>query len=160
MATAAFHNSDKHFDPPKCHPHTWLAILTKIMKWIKWEEDIDVFIMWVYGPAGAGKSAITQTITKMCKKEMIMLTSFFFSSNDPSCNTVKPLIATIAYQIALNLPDVQDAILEAITCDPVIFSKSLIVQVKSLIVAPLQLLEEAGYFKEPTSCHLVIIDMP
>jgi len=28
------------------------------MKWIKWEEDLDAFIMWVYGPAGAGKSAI------------------------------------------------------------------------------------------------------
>ena len=100
----------------------------------------------IYGPAGPGKSAIAQTITEMCDEEMIMLACFFFSRNDPSCNTIKPLIATIAYQITSNLPDVKDAILEAITRDSAIFSKSLAVQVKSLIVAPLQPLAEAGYF--------------
>ena len=35
MATAAFHNSGKCFDPPKCHPNTQSAVLTKIIKWIK-----------------------------------------------------------------------------------------------------------------------------
>ena len=157
-ATAAFHNSDERFDPPKCHPNTRLAILTKIMKWIKWEEDLDAFIMWVYGPAGAGKSAIAQTIAEMCEEEMLLLASFFFSRNDPSRNTVKPLIATIAYQIILHFPDVRDAILEAITRDPLIFSKSLVVQFKSLILAPLQPLADAGFFKERTSHRLVIID--
>ena len=42
MATAAFHNSKERFDPPKCHPNTSLAVLEKIMKWIKWEEDLDM----------------------------------------------------------------------------------------------------------------------
>jgi hypothetical protein len=157
-ATAAFHNSDERFDPPKCHPNTRIAVLEKIMRWIKWGEDLDAFIMWVYGPAGAGKSAIAQTIAEMCEEEMILLASFFFSRNDPSRSTAKPLIATIAYQITLNLPQVRDAILRAIEHDPLIFSKSLAVQVKSLIVAPLQPLAEAGYFNEPTSRRLVIID--
>jgi len=96
-ATTAFHNSDERFDPPKCHPNTRLAVLTKIMKWIQWGEDLHAFIMWVYGPAGAGKSAIAQTIAEMCEEEIILLASFFFSRNDPSRSTVKPLIATIAY---------------------------------------------------------------
>jgi len=156
-ATAAFHNSDERFDPPKCHPNTRLAVLTKIMKWIKWEEDLEAFIMWVYGPTGAGKSAIAHTIAEMCE-ETILLASFFFSRNDPSRNTAKPLIATIAYQIILNFPDVRDTILEAITCDPLIFSKSLAVQFKFLIVAPLQPLADAGVFREPTSRRLIIID--
>jgi hypothetical protein len=128
------------------------------MKWIKGEEDLDAFIMWMYGPAGAGKSAIAQTIAEMCEEEMILLASFFFSRNDPSRSIVKPLIATIAYQITLNLPDIRDAILGAIDRDPLIFSKSLAVQVKSLIVAPLQQLAEAGFFNKPTSRRLVIID--
>jgi len=157
-ATAAFHNSDERFDPPKCHPKTRIAVLEKIMKWIKWEEDLDAFIMWVYGPAGAGKSAIAQTIAEMCEDEMILLASFFFSRNDPSRSTVKPLIATIAYQIMFNLPEVRDAILEAITRDPLIFSKSLAIQVKSLIVGPLQPLAQGGFFNNPTSRRLVIID--
>jgi hypothetical protein len=157
-ATTAFHNSDERFDPPKCHPNTRLAVLNKIMKWIKWEEDLEAFIMWVYGPAGAGKSAIAQTIAEMCEEEMILLASFFFSRNDSSRSTGKPLIATIAYQITLNLPDARDAIMGAIERDPLIFSKSLAVQVKSLIVAPLRPLADAGFFKKPTSRRLVIID--
>jgi len=128
------------------------------MKWIKWEEDLDAFIMWVYGPAGAGKSAIAQTISEMCEEEMIMLASFFFSRNDASRSTAKPLIATIAYQITLNLPSVRYAILGAIERDPLIFSKSLAVQFKSLIVTPLRPLVEAGFFNDPTSRRLIIID--
>jgi len=157
-ATAAFHNSEERFDPPKCHPNTRVAVLNKIMKWIKREEDLDGFIMWLYGPAGAGKSAIAETIAEMCEQEMILLASFFFSRNDPSRSTVKPLIATIVYQITLNLPAVREAILSAIEHDPLIFSKSFAVQVKTLIVAPLQLLAEEGYFNDPSSRRLVIID--
>ena len=130
-ATAAFHNSDERFDPPKCHPNTRLAVLSEIMKWVKWEGDLKTFIMWVYGPAGAGKSAIAQTIAEMCEEETILLASSFFSRNDASRSSVKPLIATIAYQITLNLPGVRDAILGAIERDPLIFSKSLAVQLKS-----------------------------
>jgi replication-associated recombination protein RarA len=44
---------------------------TALLKWIKWEGDINSFIMWVEGPAGAGKSAIAQTIAEMCEEEMV-----------------------------------------------------------------------------------------
>jgi len=156
-ATAPFHNSYERFDPPKCHPNTRLAVLTKIMGWIK-REDLDAFIMWMYGPAGAGNSAIARTIAEMCDEEILLLASFFLSKNDPSRSTVKPLVATIVYQIILNLADTQDAILGAIERDPLIFSKSLAVQVKSLIAVPLQQLAEAGFFNESTSRPLVVID--
>jgi len=157
-ATAAFHNSKERFDPPKCHPNTRLAVLTKIMRWIKWEGDLNSFVMWVYGPAGAGKSAIAQTIAEMCEREMILLASFFFSRNDPSRSNVNSLIATLAYQITLNLPDVRDAIISAIEHDPLIFSKSFAVQMETLIVTPLQPLTEAGFFNDSSSRRLVIID--
>jgi len=128
------------------------------MGWIKWEGNLNTFIMWVYGPAGAGKSAIAQTIAEMCEREMILLASFFFSRNDPSRSNVNSLIATLAYQITLSLPDVREAVLSAIEHDPLIFSKSFAVQVETLIVAPLQPLAEAGYFNDPNSRRLVIID--
>ena len=128
------------------------------MKWIQREEDLDAFIMWLYGPAGSGKSAIAETIAEICEDEMILLASFFFSRNDPSRCTVKPLIATIVYQITLNLPDLRDAILSAIERDPLIFSKSIAVQVKSLVVMPLQQLADTGFFEEPTARRLIIID--
>ena len=138
--------------------NTSLAILANIMKWIKWEGDLNAFTMWVYGPAGAGKSAIAQTIAEMCEQEMILLASFFFSRNDPSRSNVNSLIATLAYQITLNLPDVLEAILSAIEHDPLIFSKSFAVQMETLIVAPLQPLAKAGYFNDPHARRIVIID--
>ena len=128
------------------------------MKWIKWEDDVDACIMWLYGAAGAGKSAIAQTIAEMCEREMILLATFFFSRNDPSRNNVNSLIATLVYQITLNIPHARDAILAAIEHDPLIFSKSLAVQVESLIVAPLLPLAEAGFFNASSSRRLVIID--
>ena len=157
-ATAAFHNSKERFDPPKCHPKTRVAVLTEITKWIKWEGDLDDFIMWVYGPAGAGKSAIAQTIAEMCEEEMLLLASFFFPRNDPSRSNVSPLIATIAYQIISNIPHIRESVLAVIERDPLIFTKSLAVQFKSLIVVPLQPLTEAGFFSKPTSRRLIIID--
>jgi len=157
-ASAAFHNAKERFDPPKCHPKTRLAVLDEIMRWIKWEGDLESFIMWVYGPAGAGKSAIAQTIAEMCEEEMLLLASFFFSRNDQSRSNANSLIATIAYQIILNLPDVRETILGVIERDPLIFTKSIAVQFESLIVTPLQVLAESGFFSEPTARRLVIID--
>ena len=146
-ATAVFHKSKERFDPPKCHPNTHLAVVERVMKWIKYTGRN----FWcIYYMGVSGKSAIAQTIAEICEQEMILLASFFFSRNDPSRSTANPLIATIAYQITLNLPDVRNVVLEAIERDPLIFSKSLAVQVKSPIVTPLQPLTGAGFFNGPT----------
>jgi hypothetical protein len=76
-------------------------------------------------PLDLGSLQPHKPIAEMCEQEMILLASFFLSRNDPSRSTANPLIATIAYQITLNLPDVRNAVLEAIERDPLIFSKSL-----------------------------------
>ena len=98
-ALGAFHNSGERFDPPRCHPRTRIHILAKIMNWIVGEVEWDKFIMWLYGPAGAGKSAIAQTIAEQCYASHLLLASFFFSRTDPKRNTEKSLIASIAYQM-------------------------------------------------------------
>ena len=79
----AFHNSGERFDPPKCHPNTRTHILIKIMNWTVGQVGWDGFIMWLYGPAGAGKSAIAQTIAELCHARHLLLASFFFSRTDP-----------------------------------------------------------------------------
>ena len=56
----AFHNSLERGDPPKCHKRTREAILNKIMDWVMKKIETDAFMMWLYGAAGAGKSAIAQ----------------------------------------------------------------------------------------------------
>ncbi|KAF9470345.1 hypothetical protein BDN70DRAFT_821507, partial [Pholiota conissans] len=74
----ATHDSSVRFDPPKCHPNTRVAVLEYIIGWIFGRNDPEALILWLYGPAGAGKSAILQTIAEMCAERESILASFFF----------------------------------------------------------------------------------
>ncbi|KAF8960137.1 hypothetical protein BDZ97DRAFT_1666289 [Flammula alnicola] len=158
-ASSAFHNSKEHFDPPKCHPNTRLAVLERIMAWILRQEDWHVYIMWLYGGAGTGKSAIAQSIAEWADAEMCLVSSFFFSRSDPSQNDGDKLMATIAHQICRNVPGARYFIEAAINEDPLIFECSLQSQLTSLIIEPLRQHQiHMGYFSDPANPRLVIID--
>ncbi len=79
------------------------AILERLIQWI-FGHDSKSVIMWLYGPAGAGKSAILQTIAEKCTVLDILLASFFFSRSDGTRNHPDSLVATIAYQIRAEDP--------------------------------------------------------
>ncbi|KDR66253.1 hypothetical protein GALMADRAFT_162157 [Galerina marginata CBS 339.88] len=157
----AFHNSGERYDPPKCYPNTRVAVLKKVMDWIigtfGWEE----YIMWLYGPAGAGKSAIAQTIADMCYQDQgqlrILLATYFFSRSDPKRNSVKHLAASLAYQVAANIPEVKGLIESVVVNDPAIFDRSFKVQFNDLILKPLMQLYKTWTFPVPLP-YLVVID--
>ena len=121
-------------------------------------DDQNAVILWMYGPAGAGKSAIAHDIAHRCDLEKLLLASFFFSRSDPARSSAKFLIATIAYQIAITIPGTREKIVFTIEQDPLILTRSLEAQVTALIVEPLREPLEAGYFIAPTSRRLIIID--
>ncbi|KAF9472074.1 hypothetical protein BDN70DRAFT_972752, partial [Pholiota conissans] len=156
-APSALYDSSARFDPPKCHPNTRVAVLEYLMGWIFGHNDLEVLIMWLYGPAGAGKSAILQTIAEWCAKNNKLLASFFFGRSNPTRNHIKPLIPTIACQIAITIPEVKPYVESVIERDPFLFDKSLATQFQLLIVTPLQALVASGNLK-PGSPRLVIID--
>jgi len=160
VASGAFHDAGDALDPPKCHPNTRTAVINRIMDWILGlgAEDQNAVILWFYGPAGAGKSAIAHNIADRCELESLLLASFFFSRSDPARSNSKSLIATISYQIAINIPGTREKVVTAIERDPLILSRSLETQVAILIVEPLREPLEAGYFNAPTSRRLIIID--
>jgi len=99
---------------PKCHPNTRVAVLDKILRWVRLEENVNSQVMWVYGPAGSGKSAITHTIDRRVVRRHTPSGDIFFSRSDPSRNSIRPLAATIAYQIYSYFPDLRDSILGAL----------------------------------------------
>lgn len=115
-------------------------------------------VLWIYGPAGAGKSAIAQTIADICYYQGLLLASFFFARLDPTRNHARSLVSTISYQIAEHFPTVRDCILSNIDRDPLIFTRSLEAQIYSLILEPLQPLIQSGYFARQDSRRLVVID--
>ncbi|KDR67122.1 hypothetical protein GALMADRAFT_19582, partial [Galerina marginata CBS 339.88] len=152
----AFHNSNDVHDPPKCHPNTRVAVLNKIMNWIRGldPETREALIMWLNGPAGSGKSAIARSIAERCYEEGILVASYFFARSDPTRNHGRSLIATIAYQASIRFPDIRDHLIRTIDLDPFIFTRSLDAQILALIVEPLQDRIDAS----AASPRIVIID--
>ncbi|KAF9473284.1 hypothetical protein BDN70DRAFT_965966, partial [Pholiota conissans] len=156
-APSALYDSSARYDPPKCHPNTRVAVLEYLMGWIFGRNDPEVLIMWLHGPAGTGKSALLQTITERCAEIKALLASFFFGCSDPTRNHIKPLIPTIACQLAITIPEIKPYVEGAIERDPFLLEKSLATQFKLLIVTPLQALVSSGSLK-PGSPRLIVID--
>jgi len=125
------------------------------MDWVKRKIDTDTFIMWLYGAAGAGKSAIAQTIAELCEEHKLLLASFFFFRADSLRSNCKRLIASLAYQVAVVIPDLRELMEAAIDNDPHLLSRSLITQFTALIVDPLAHLSETSVMDLPS---LIIID--
>jgi len=136
IAPGALHNSEERYDPPKCHPHTRRAVLKKIEDWVKDADKVALFL-WLYGPAGTGKSAIAQTIAELLAKEGLLATAFFFSRNAAKRNDKTPLVATLVYQLVKSIPEIRAHVLEAMEQDPALFSCSIEAQIQALIIKPL-----------------------
>ena len=112
-----------------------------IFDWIIQDSMRTAWIAWLYGAAGAGKSAIAQSVAEACIIRGILVASFFFFRMDPMRNTMAPLVATLAYQIMQLLPDSKKYILEAIENNPLVFEQSLDAQFALLIIEPLRILQ-------------------
>ena len=136
MLPGAFHNSDERYDPPKCHPHTRKAVLKEITDWVKDPNKVALFL-WLYGPAGAGKSAIAQTIVELLAKAGLLAAAFFFSRNAAGRNDKAPLVATLVYQLVTSIPEIRVHVLKTLEENPALFSHSIEAQVHALIVKPL-----------------------
>ena len=106
------------------------------MWWVQATKELED-ILWLYGPAGAGKSAIAQTIAEMCAQLGLLVASFFFARASQSRNNEKCLIASIAYQLAISIPATRSNIESVVQIDPAIFDKSLDTQMEMLIIRPL-----------------------
>lgn len=158
VASAAFHNSAERFDSPRCHPNTRLAVRDELRELAPRKGDaINTRILWLSGPAGAGKSAIVQSFCEDRVSAEVLLASFF-NRSDPFRNTAKSFVATLAYQIYRKVPtNHQSLILGAIASDPLVFGRSIDAQLKTLIMEPLQGLFETNYFREGAP-YVIVID--
>ena len=160
IAPGAFHNSSERYDPPKCHPSTRIGVLQHIMAWIINDLENLCFFMWLYGPAGAGKSAIAQSIAELCYNENLLAASFFFSRTAVGRSDEYRLIPTLVYQLCLSMPPIRKYVEDIIQKDPSIVSRSLEAQMRGLIVDPLRraLLDEKDAISLRSGPKLIIID--
>jgi hypothetical protein len=115
-------------------------------------------IMWVHAPAGYGKTAIAGTISKILEEQNLEFkplgATFFFWRTSPERNSPARFIVTIAYQLAMAIPELGPHIKAAVENRAGILGKDLERQLDVLIVKPFKALSKMD--RIPT--RLVIID--
>ena len=150
VSDGAAHDSAQH--APVCHPDTRKTIIGDIMSWIG-DPSRTSSVLWFNGPAGAGKTAIAQSLCKLCVAAQWLAGSFFFSRLAPGRNNAEFLFPTISYGLCLAIPEVGKIIDEVVANDPSIPTKALEIQLQKLILEPLQQVSEESM--EPI---VIIID--
>ncbi|KAJ7222942.1 hypothetical protein C8J57DRAFT_1482220 [Mycena rebaudengoi] len=178
IASDALHDSAERFPQPQCHPDTRTRMLDVLCNWAHGIEppekrtshdpvDPDASdddeslppqdgepsspILWLYGPAGSGKSAIAQSLCQKLNAEDRLGGAFFFKRGHLSRGNASKLFPTIAYQLARLLPEFKQFVSQIIEDDPAIVARSLSAQLQQLIINPCQ----KSYLSRPVS---VIID--
>lgn len=137
----------------RCLEGTRTRVLTELSNW---KDDLNGKpICWLSGPAGFGKSAISQTIAESCAKDGRLLASFFCLRGAGGRSEFIRLITTLAFQISLSIPDAKPLIDKALRDDPTIPYQSVANQFRKLLLSPLTDLRDFISARQPL---VVVID--
>ncbi|GLB38197.1 hypothetical protein LshimejAT787_0500620 [Lyophyllum shimeji] len=175
---AAFNSAARH-PPPCCHPDTRKDLLGTIAAWhaavrdgTTWDqitpkdrpglpEQRPARILWLYGPAGAGKSAIAQTVAEICHEQKSLAASFFFTHGQHQHVAAHQFFPTIAHDISahgLGLQDVGVRIGRAVENDFQVFKKNFSTQARTWLLEPLRDANTSSTGGDHAKACLVVID--
>jgi hypothetical protein len=130
----AAHDSSVRDPPPQCHPGTRIKINERILSWF-YDEKKRELVLWLYGPAGVGKSAVVQTIAEALALAKCLGASVFFSRPNGR-NISQSVFITIAYQLAVHIGAYCAFISEKLASDPELVNKGMKEQFKTFIIEP------------------------
>ena len=120
----------------KCGPGTRLEVIDTIKKWLNRRDKQSV--CWLNGPAGYGKSALSQTIAQRYADKGRLLGSFFFLRGAGDRSHIARLIPTLAHQISISVPATKPLIDRALQdCTMLDSPVSIVHQLQRLITNPL-----------------------
>ncbi|KAJ7450444.1 hypothetical protein FB451DRAFT_722593 [Mycena latifolia] len=131
----ALYDSAESFPQPRCHPQTRTGMLDTLYRWAA-KENIAYSIYWLSGPAGAGKSAIMQTLCQRLQDAGRLGGSFFFKRGHSTRGNAKALFVTLAYQLALHHPELKGPISGSTEDDPSVVGRGMDIQLRKLIIEP------------------------
>ncbi|RXW13527.1 hypothetical protein EST38_g12328 [Candolleomyces aberdarensis] len=157
VASNALHDSSARFDAPKCDEDTRVEVTKELMDWIQ-DHEAPQRLLCMTGAAGAGKSALQQTIAEECSDSNTLGSAFFFSAGDPTRNNLTYIVPTIACQLGLHHSALRNTIAKAIEKNPLIFKKKMRVQMETLVVGPFKHVCASGELDRSTFLHAILID--
>ncbi|KAJ7440965.1 hypothetical protein FB451DRAFT_1569394 [Mycena latifolia] len=140
VALEALHDSADSYPQPKCHPETRGKMLEDLWAYATDPRPRER-ILWLYGPAGAGKSAIMWSLCERLEKAGLLGGTFFFKRGHLTRGNAKALFSTIAYRLALRIPQLRNLISRAVETDPSVVAGTPEIQLQRLILEPCQSLE-------------------
>ncbi|KAJ7450123.1 hypothetical protein FB451DRAFT_1146416 [Mycena latifolia] len=133
----ALHNSVERFPEPACHPGTRTAVLEELKSWSV-DTSLQSTILWLHGCAGMGKSAIAQAFAGECKAQGLLGASFFFKRGHPKWGTWNGLFTSLAYQLAMSVPELLLPVQQAVDTDKLVVGSAMTVQFCNLFAEPLR----------------------
>ncbi|KAK7037615.1 hypothetical protein VNI00_010828 [Paramarasmius palmivorus] len=139
-SVGAMYNSSARYPQPRCHEDTRKEIQASILNWARSEDPTTERLCWLSGSAGAGKSAIAQTIAEKTDLEGTLVSSFFFWRDDPQRNNPSRLFLVIAYDLAHKFPEFRGRIEQVIKQTPSVLKAYHNEQLKKLILEPWSML--------------------
>jgi len=158
ISLSAYHNSKERSASSGCLIGTRIDQIKAIMEWVESEGEKKPGFL-VLGPVGSGKTSLLNTIAENCKHAGYYAAGFFFSSTDSARNTAERLINTIAYQIAVAIPQLQPYISRIIAADSTILSRSFDSKTIPLFLEPLrQLRSDFPNFFPGSRSFVIVVD--
>ncbi|KIM74851.1 hypothetical protein PILCRDRAFT_31063, partial [Piloderma croceum F 1598] len=139
----------------KCQEGTRTEVIAVIKKLIK--KGGNCRICWLHGPAGSGKSAISQTIAEWCVRKEILAASFFFRRGAGDRSSIARLVPTLAHQLSSFLPTTKQFICDAVQKEPSITQKPIRRQFEKLVIDPTRAVTGSVLSALPWKKPMVII---
>ncbi|KAF9067162.1 hypothetical protein BDP27DRAFT_1423183 [Rhodocollybia butyracea] len=167
-ALEALHDSVESFPQPRCHPETRMKMLEDLQKWSQETDPASSCILWLFGPAGAGKSAIMRTLSHQLQSTGRLGGCFFFKRGHQTRGNAKVLFVTIAYQLAISVPWLKVPISQVVEADPSILARSIETQLQKLISEPCRMHPDEALLryslmvsmKHPRPLRIIIASRP
>ncbi|KAF5362049.1 hypothetical protein D9756_002724 [Leucocoprinus leucothites] len=150
-----FYNSSARYAPPKCHLGTRNEYISVITHWALGELDRKEPILWMRGPFGIGKSAVSQSCAEALASKNKLVATLFFSRSNPDCNDPRRAFTSIAYQVATKCTSFREIVDKRMFEGPALVTTSLSTQFKDLLVHPLR---EIDIAESGLDGRVVIID--
>ncbi|KAF5617860.1 hypothetical protein F25303_13157 [Fusarium sp. NRRL 25303] len=137
---------------PRCLPNTRQELLEDIDRWI--DDPNSKTVYWLNGMAGTGKSTISRTVAYSRSQRGDLGASFFFKRGEVDRGNLNKLMSTLAYHLAMSIPEATVFIKKVLDVNPAIAGKSVKEQFEKLIQEPLS---EAAATATITSSSVVIV---
>ncbi|KAF9443781.1 hypothetical protein P691DRAFT_712788 [Macrolepiota fuliginosa MF-IS2] len=130
MTDAGLHSTAR-FPPPRCHLNTRKSLRARIIHWGT-NAERESRMLWIMGSAGAGKSALAQSLAEEFKGLGILGAALFFSRSNHRDDPDR-IIATLAYQLCFREP-YANIVAHFVRDDPMLMKKDRTTQFKHLII--------------------------